>query len=123
MTSYKSNMDQPHPVDIQVGQWIKVARKLQKLTQTDLADGIGVSYQQIQKYENGDNRVSASMLYEIAKFLNISMAYFYEGLDPGSNLAEFTFTGKELSLIRDIRKLRPEKQQAVRSVVRSMGVV
>lgn len=55
MTSYKSNMDAPHPVDIQVGQRIKAARKLQKLTQTDLADGIGVSYQQVQKYEKGDN--------------------------------------------------------------------
>ena len=122
MTSYKSNMDAPHPVDIQVGQRIKAARKLQKLTQTDLADGIGVSYQQVQKYEKGDNRVSTSTLYEIAKCLGVSMAYFYEGLDPSSNLAEFTFSGKELSLIRDIRKLRPEKQQAVRSVVRSMRV-
>ena len=81
MTSYKSNMDEPHPVDIQVGQRIKAARKLQKLTQTDLADGVGVSYQQIQKYENGDNRVSASMLYEIAQALNIPMAYFYNGIE------------------------------------------
>lgn len=123
MTSYKSNMDAPHPVDIQVGQRIKAARKLQKLTQTNLADGIGVSYQQVQKYEKGDNRVSTSTLYEIAKFLGVSMAYFYEGLDPGSNLAEFTFSGKELSLIRAIRNLGPGKMQAIRSVVRSMGVV
>lgn len=123
MTSYKSNMDEPHPVDIQVGQRIKAARKLQKLTQTELADGIGVSYQQIQKYEKGDNRVSTSALYEIAKFLGVSMAYFYEGLDPSTKHAEFTFTGKELSLIRDIRNLGPGKMQAIRSVVRSMGVL
>lgn len=123
MTSYKSYMDEPHPVDIQVGQRIKAARKLQKLAQAELAHGVGVSYQQIQKYEKGDNRVSVSMLYDIAKFLDVSLAYFYEGLDPSSNLVELTFSGKELSLIRDIRKLRPEKQQAVRSVVRSMGVM
>ena len=123
MTSYKSNMDEPHPVDIQVGQRIKAARKLQKLTQTDLATGIGVSYQQVQKYEKGDNRVSTSTLYEIAKFLGVSMAYFYEGLDPSSNLVELTFSGKELSLIRDIRNLGPGKMQAIRSVVRSMGAV
>ena len=120
MTSYKSNINEPHPVDIQVGQRIKAARKIQKLTQTDLADGVGVSYQQIQKYENGDNRVSVSMMYMIAKFLNISMAYFYENLDPGGNLAEFTFNDKEISLIRDIRNLDPEKQQTVRSMVRSI---
>lgn len=101
MTSYKSTMDEPHPVDIQVGQRIKAARKLQKLSQTELAEGVGVSYQQIQKYEKGDNRVSASMLYDIAKLLNVSMAHFYEGLGPGSNFVEFT--GKELSLIRELR--------------------
>lgn len=123
MTSYKSNINEPHPVDIQVGQRIKAARKLQKLTQTDLADGVGVSYQQIQKYENGDNRVSASMLYEIAQALNIPMAYFYNGIERPNKGGIDEFDSRELTIIRKYRKMPPDKQNAVYRVVNSLGAV
>ena len=123
MTSYKSNMDEPHPVDIQVGQRIKAARKLQKLTQTDLADGVGVSYQQIQKYENGDNRVSASMLYEIAQALNIPMAYFYNGIERPNSKDIAEFDTQELNFIRKYRQLTADRRHAVNKIVNSLGAV
>lgn len=69
----------PHPVDTYVGTRIKVRRKLLKMTQTDLANALGVSYQQVQKYEKGDNRVSASMLHATAKILGVQLVYFFEG--------------------------------------------
>ncbi|WP_430822886.1 helix-turn-helix domain-containing protein [Brevundimonas intermedia] len=56
-----------------------------KMTQTDLADKIGVSFQQLQKYERGANRISASRLWRIAVALEAPMTYFFEGITTGSD--------------------------------------
>jgi len=75
----------PHEIDIHVGQKIKLAMHKKGMTQEKLAKHAGVSFQQIQKYCNGKNRVCASRLYQIAQALNLSMSYFfpssYEGAD------------------------------------------
>lgn len=73
-----------HPVDIHVGKKLKELRVLRGKTQTDIAKGLNISFQQIQKYELGRNRISASKLYEIANILNVAPAYFFEGLDQVS---------------------------------------
>src|SRR5262245_58044651 len=70
----------PHPVDRHVGLHIRMRRKELGLSQEKLADSLGLTFQQVQKYERGANRVSASKLWEIARALDISVAYFYEGL-------------------------------------------
>ncbi|WP_349438016.1 helix-turn-helix transcriptional regulator [Pararhizobium sp. A13] len=69
-----------HPVDRHVGQQIRIRRIQTNVSQSDLAAGIGVSFQQVQKYENGKNRVSASMLYEVASCLKMPVAKLFEGL-------------------------------------------
>ncbi|OCJ02479.1 hypothetical protein A6U85_30380 [Agrobacterium sp. 13-626] len=69
-----------HPVDFYVGQQIRIQRVRANLSQTELGKGVGISYQQVQKYEVGKNRVSASMLWEIANFLNVPAAMFFDGL-------------------------------------------
>lgn len=69
-----------HSVDIHVGRRLKARRLFLGLSQTDLAERVDVSYQQIQKYELGRNRVSASRLWEIAEALNVPVAFFFEGL-------------------------------------------
>ncbi len=71
---------EPHPVDIHVGQRMTVRRKLLKMSQTDLAVHVGYSYQQVQKYEKGLNRVSASVLYEFSSALGVPVSFFFEGL-------------------------------------------
>ncbi|ANL51098.1 transcriptional regulator protein (plasmid) [Rhizobium phaseoli] len=72
-----------HPVDLHVGQQIRIRRMQSDVSLGDLGAGIGVSLQQIQKYESGKNRVSASMLYELANCLKIPVSKFFEGLpDP-----------------------------------------
>lgn len=71
----------PHPVDTHVGQRLKTLRILRGLTQTDLAKPLNISFQQVQKYELGRNRISASKLYMIAGKLDVPVAYFFEGLD------------------------------------------
>ncbi|MFI4974274.1 MAG: helix-turn-helix domain-containing protein [Caulobacterales bacterium] len=73
----------PNPVDLHVGARIRMRRRLRGVSQEKLADALGLTFQQIQKYERGANRVSASKLYEIASTLQTPVAYFFEGLaDP-----------------------------------------
>lgn len=67
--------------DIEVGRRIRVQRTLRGTTQTELAGAIGITFQQVQKYENGTNRVSAGKLFQIARFLGVPVAVFFEGLD------------------------------------------
>ncbi len=71
---------QPELVDSHVGARIRVCRKLQGHSQQQLAAALGLTFQQVQKYERGTNRVSASKLYEIARFLSVPIAYFFEEL-------------------------------------------
>ena len=72
-----------HPVDIHVGKKLKSLRILRGLTQTDVANGLHISFQQVQKYELGRNRISASKLFEISKILVVEPKYFFDGLDDG----------------------------------------
>ncbi|MDM9644873.1 helix-turn-helix domain-containing protein [Rhizobium sp. S163] len=72
---------QPHPVDIHVGKRLALARKLKGLSQSQLGDALGVTFQQVQKYERGTNRVSASSMFAVMNFLNLPSSYFFEGLD------------------------------------------
>ncbi|GAN78876.1 helix-turn-helix domain-containing protein [Acidocella aminolytica] len=68
-------------IDEQIGQRFRLRRTAVGLTQADLAKLLGVTFQQIQKYERGINRISASRLYEAAKHLDISISYFFESGD------------------------------------------
>ena len=75
----------PNPVDIHVGARIRARRKEVRVSQEKLAEQLGLTFQQVQKYEKGANRVSASKLYEIAHALQASIEYFFRGLaDPGA---------------------------------------
>jgi len=70
----------PHPVDRHVGLRIRMRRKEMGVSQERLAEALGITFQQVQKYERGANRVSASKLWEIAGALRTPVAYFYDGL-------------------------------------------
>ncbi len=70
-----------HPVDIHVGQRLRHRRWLVGKTQQQLAVAIGIKFQQIQKYESGANRISASRLWDISQALNIPISYFFEGIE------------------------------------------
>ncbi|PCJ09441.1 MAG: transcriptional regulator [Rhodobacteraceae bacterium] len=73
-----------HPVDVHVGKRIRHRRWLTGMTQQQLAEQVGIKFQQIQKYETGANRVSASRLWDIADSLTVPVSFFFEGLD-GAN--------------------------------------
>jgi transcriptional regulator with XRE-family HTH domain len=76
-------VDGPHPIDIHVGARIRAQRIVCGLTQSDLAKRVGISFQSVQKYEQGENRVSASRLYEFAEALGVAPQHFFDGLDDG----------------------------------------
>lgn len=81
----KPAVETAHPVDLYVGARLRVRRKVLGLSQTQLAEALGITFQQIQKYERGANRISASKLYEAAKLLHSPVSYFFDGLEETSN--------------------------------------
>ena len=70
----------PNPIDVHVGQRIRARRKALGVSQEKLADELGLTFQQVQKYERGANRVSASKLWEIARVLQVEIAALFEGV-------------------------------------------
>ena len=70
-----------HPVDVHVGKRIRHRRWTLGTTQQQLADAVGIKFQQIQKYETGANRVSASRLWDIAVALGVPVSFFFEGME------------------------------------------
>ncbi len=73
---------QPNQVDVDVGRRIRIQRKNKGLSQSGLADALGITFQQVQKYEKGTNRVGASRISHIAQILEVPVAFFFDGNQP-----------------------------------------
>jgi transcriptional regulator with XRE-family HTH domain len=73
----------PNPIDVHVGARIRLRRTLLGISQVKLAEAIGLTFQQVQKYEKGSNHVSSSRLVDIANALDVSVSYFFEDMSPG----------------------------------------
>jgi len=86
----------PDPADVHVGGRIRLRRKMLEISQERLADELGLTFQQVQKYERGSNRVSASKLYAIARSLDVPVAFFFEGLDGSGAEGEGRSSGSLL---------------------------
>ena len=106
-----------HPVDVHVGKRIRHRRWMVGITQQQLADSVGIKFQQIQKYETGMNRVSASRLWDIAEALSVPVSYFFDGLaGAASSEAATTIPGdiladkEALELVRSYYAI-PENQR------------
>jgi transcriptional regulator with XRE-family HTH domain len=109
-----------HIVDHHVGQKIREHRNLAGVTQTKLAKKLGLSFQQVQKYELGLNRVSASKLFEIAQFFNAPVGAFFPDND---DLGEYHgISSEEASLVTAYRDASPQIRSAVRSFVQSVAL-
>jgi len=72
--------DQPHPIDVHVGARLRLRRTMLRMTQEKLAAAMEVSFQQVQKYERGTNRIAASRLYRLCRILDVRIGFFYDGL-------------------------------------------
>ncbi len=81
-TVYGRGTGKLHPIDVHVGARVRQRRVLQGMTQTMLGDALGLTFQQVQKYERGTNRVSASRLFELARVFNLPVEFFFEDMGP-----------------------------------------
>jgi transcriptional regulator with XRE-family HTH domain len=77
----------PHPIDVRVGKRIRMWRAERKMSRITLGETLGLTFQQIQKYEKGTNRIGASRLQQICTVLEIPVAFLFEGA-PGSSVSE-----------------------------------
>ena len=73
---------QPDPIDVHVGARLRLRRTMLRISQEKLAAALGLTFQQVQKYERAANRISASRLYQLCRILGVRIGFFYEGLDP-----------------------------------------
>lgn len=87
----------PNPIDLHVGSRVRMRRKILRISQEKLAEGLDLTFQQVQKYERGANRISASKLFEIAKALSTPVSYFFDGFNEQANpaLLGFAETGSD----------------------------
>lgn len=114
---------QPDPIDVHVGTRIRARRAMLGVTQVQLAELLGLTFQQVQKYERGVNRVSASTLWRAAEALSVPVAYFFEGMDSqiDGTVAELPVDGKTLALAGTIERLTPDLRHAVGALVTALN--
>ena len=117
-----------HPVDVHVGKRIRHRRWMTGMTQQKLADAVGIKFQQIQKYETGMNRVSASRLYEIGAALEVPVSFFFDGMESdeiqgvGESLPGDILTDREaLDLLRSYYALPENQRKQLFELARVMG--
>lgn len=113
-------------IDHHVGKRLRRRRRLLGLTQQQLADRVGVRFQQIQKYECGANRVSAARLFQLAEALNVPVGYFYEGLgdDDGTEssgpAADMLSRRETLELVRVYYQLDEQPRRRLLDLAKAM---
>lgn len=87
-----ANKKQPNPIDIHVGSRVRLRRMMLGMSQEKLGENLGITFQQIQKYEKGTNRIGASRLQHIARVLTVPVSFFFEDA-PGAAAADSSGTG------------------------------
>lgn len=123
--------DGPHPVDRHVGRRVCEKRIALGYNQSDLGRALGLTFQQIQKYEKGANRISASKLWDIARFFKVDIGYFFDGLTaPRPGMAEgdapafdhdFPSTRHTIEIGRLAPQLSVRQQKLALDLIREMA--
>ena len=132
----KENKKKPNPTDIHVGSRIRLRRNMLGMSQEKLGENLGITFQQIQKYENGTNRVGASRLQAIATILSVPVAFFFEDLpgeegtanrgfaeDPSTTFAiDFCTSAEGLQLNRAFVRIQDQKvRRRIIELVKSLA--
>lgn len=126
-----------HPIDLHVGRRLRARRRLLNLTQEKLASAVDIRFQQIQKYESGANRISASRLWTLARALDVSVGYFFEGLKGADAPADTAMNGtagfanapasdllddkETISLVRYYYQLNDEPRKRLLDLAKAMS--
>ena len=125
--------ERAHHIDIHAGARVRMRRKALKISQQELAKHLNLTFQQVQKYERGSNRISASKLFEIAQVLQVPVAFFFEGypqegvktatnLSPQAAVHEFLRTAEAIDLGTAFLGIQsPEQRRRVIDLMRAMA--
>lgn len=101
-------------LDKYVGAKIKEIRLIKGITQEKLGDAIGVTFQQLQKYENGKNRISSSRVHQVSKFLGVSLYAFYPDEETGGE----PFTKLQLKILKAFHWAQPDNLKDIQTLAR-----
>jgi len=119
-----------NPIDGQVGNRVRIRRMLIGMSQEKLGDLLGLTFQQVQKYEKGINRIGAGRLFEIARILDVPIEFFYDGVGTTSDgvgearapVMEFVSSTEGLQLSLAFMKIRdPKVRKRVLDLVKSLA--
>ena len=127
----------PHPIDIHVGARLRTRRTLCAFTQEALARAVGLTFQQIQKYERGSNRIGSSRLFQFSKVLDVPISFFFDDMpeageasatgmaEPGATYSDASLTRREtLELVRAYYKITdPATRKRIFELVKAIGRV
>ena len=125
----------PNPIDVHVGSRVRLRRMMLGMSQEKLGEQLGITFQQIQKYEKGANRIGASRLQNISSVLNVPVAFFFEGAPgnqptgagfaegaDGSYVVDFLSTAEGLQLNRAFARIQDQKiRRRVIDLVRAIA--
>ena len=120
----------PTSIDQHVGARLRLRRSLMEMSQSELGEKLGVTFQQVQKYERGTNRIGASRLFHVAKVMEVPVSYFFEGLEDtdggiedgfAQRMTEFVSTPEGLELASLFPRLADRRlRRRVVDLVRAM---
>lgn len=117
----------PNPVDIHVGSRVRLRRTLLGMSQEMLGDAIGLTFQQIQKYERGTNRISASRLYDLSRALDVPVSFFFDGCDDGASSISAVSADRDLltrgnlELLRNLNRLPDIARNEMRAMIKRVA--
>ena len=125
--------ERAHHIDIHAGARVRMRRKALKISQQELAKHLNLTFQQVQKYERGSNRISASKLFEIAQVLQVPVAFFFEGYpqegattpgqtNPQATVHEFLHSAEAINLGTAFLGIQsPEQRRRILDLMRAMA--
>ncbi|MFZ5618309.1 MAG: helix-turn-helix domain-containing protein [Pseudomonadota bacterium] len=127
----------PHPIDVHVGGRVRLRRTMLGMSQDRLADSLGLTFQQIQKYEKGVNRIGASRVFEISRVLGVPIQFFFDdydaatgrsygfaeaGADDGASMMELLNSPEGVQLCKHFASIRdPKIRKRVLELVKSLS--
>lgn len=116
----------PNAIDVHVGSRVRLRRMMLGMSQEKLGDHLGITFQQVQKYEKGTNRVGASRIQAIARVLSVPVAFFFENAPGGSEghepvpLVDVNFDAATLEITRLVQAMTSTQRQSMRQIARTI---
>ena len=110
--------NKPDPIDVHVGSRVRLRRTLLGMNQSNLGDALGLTFQQIQKYERGANRIGSSRLYRLSKILDVPVAFFFDEMAQGVATSAKGVAEKEQKSFEPDRLATRETLELVRAYYR-----